>query len=193
MFEAADEWQRPSETDPAVLLGNLHPGDTLGISNELQKLALYTLGREATVDDVDLMCGGDRAARSFEFTDAVQDGNIARAHAVLELLQLDEGMESPQLFATLLTSYRQLGQVLDLLADGANEEAIGIAINRKWAAGRQTAIRRARNLGPEGVHRAFEIIVAADRANKQGDIAEPVAIDLAIAQLCLLAKPVRSR
>ncbi|OAI40564.1 hypothetical protein AYO38_05680 [bacterium SCGC AG-212-C10] len=190
VLEAEDEWQRPSETDPAVLLANLHPEDTVGISNELQKLALYTLGREATVDDIDIMCGGIRDASIFNLTDAIQDGNLARTHAVWELLRLD-GMESPQLFASLLTSYRLSAQVLDLLADGLNEEAIGIAINRKWAAGRQMAIRRARNLGPDGVRKAYEVIVGADRGHKQGDIDEPVAVDLVFAQLCLLATATR--
>lgn len=187
-LERESEWMRPAETDPAMLLANLHPGDTLGVSNELRKLGLYTMGRDATIDDVDEICGGQREAMHFHFTDAVLEGNIGRAHAVMEVL-LADGAERLQLFATLLGAYRPFGTVLDMLAEGAGEEAIGKAINRNWPQGRQIAIRRARSLGEAGLREAVSLIVAADRSVKLGETPEEVAMDILIAKLAQLGRP----
>ena len=58
-----EEWRRPKEADPAQLLAVLHP-NTLELSHELEKLALFTMSREATVDDVDLLAGASVARPS---------------------------------------------------------------------------------------------------------------------------------
>jgi DNA polymerase III delta subunit len=167
-------------------LGEMHRGDTMRITNELAKLALYTMGRDATIDDVDVICHGEREDSVWQFLDAMQDGQLG--FALTALPKLKEEADSHQgTLALILRAYRQSATVLDLLEEGATEEQIGVAINRKWARGRQEAIRRARMLGREGVRQAFELVVEADRATKSGLTGEDVAVELLVTRLAGLA------
>ncbi len=180
-----EEWRRPREDDPAQLLAALHP-NTLELSRELEKLALYTMGREATVDDVDLLCGGERGATIWELTDAVLDGETAKALQALRFL-LSRGESVSSLLAQLAAAYRPLTTVLDLLEEGAGAEEIGKAIRRPWPRLRDLAIQRARRLGREGVLRAYELLVAADRGIKLGEVRDELALEVAATRLLALS------
>lgn len=193
-----EEWQRPLETDPAILLANLNPIDTrqggavqkggnaLAIASELEKLSIAAMGREVTVDDVDVLCGGQRQVAVWTLTDSVLDGRPALAMQALQAYR-QQGNESQSIIGTLAASYRIFATVLDMLEDGASEEAIGQAIRRNWTAGRQMAIRRARTLGPAGLRTALEAIVAADRSIKAGEVDEDLATEILVMQLARLS------
>jgi DNA polymerase-3 subunit delta len=142
-----DEWEHAGlhdrngpPTDPVELLKALLQGDTLGLANELDKLALYTMGRDVTVDDVYEVSAGGRAFDSFAFTDAVMDGKLQVALHVMARLR-DDGMEDAGLLAILLGAYRRLAPVVDLVEQGASPEEIGAAMG---AAGRYPNLRTAR-------------------------------------------------
>ena len=182
---ADEEWRRPREDDPAQLLAALHP-NTLELARELEKLALYTMGREATVDDVDLLCGGERGATIWELTDAVLDGETAKALQALRFLR-SRGETVNGLLAQLAAAYRPLVTVGEMLAEGAGAEEIGKAIRRPWPRLRDQAIQRARRLGPEGVRRAYEILVATDGGVKRGEVRDEVALEVAVTRLLALA------
>ncbi|GAB4323791.1 MAG: hypothetical protein Kow0010_05340 [Dehalococcoidia bacterium] len=186
MLEPGEEWQRPTETDPAQLLAELYPGDTYRISSELQKLALYTLGREATVDDVDALCGGERESKVWDFIDGVMDGDTARALTALEFLR-SRGESTQGLFAQLAASLRTSATVLDLLDSGASEEEIGQAIRRPWPGLRRQAIARGRRLGRDGVRAAYEALVEADRSIKLGNVEDDLAMEILVSRLSALA------
>jgi DNA polymerase III delta subunit len=200
-----DEWQRPNETDPVILLANLHPvpsarpgigrasgGDTMAIANELEKLALATMGGEATVDDVDVHCGGQRQLAVWTLTDTIHDGNAPKAMAALRAIR-SQGFDSQSIIGLIASSYRIFGPTLDALEDSLSEEEIGRAIGRNWQVGRQMAIRRARNLGEAGLRQALAEIVSADRSIKAGEVDEDVAVEILVMQLAALARPQRRR
>ncbi len=187
-----DEWLRPTEQDPAVLLGELHGGNTLELANELDKLALFTMGREATVDDVDLLCGGERERTNFQFIDAVMDGEMAKAFSALEHLYIAAHGSTQGLLGLLASSYRLLATIVDLLEDGASPEEIGVAIKRPWPNLRDRAIARARRLGPAGLRAAYTAIVEADRTTKLGEVDEKLAMEILVHRLTALAAPARS-
>ncbi len=188
-----DEWRRPSETDPAILLANLHQPqneqgrqqpDTLSISNELQKLSLYAMGRDVTVDDVDEVCAGQRDFQRWSFQDWVMDGQLALALNALDFFV--RGNQNLQgILGILMSGYRQMATILDLLDDRASEATIGAAINRKF--GTNNYIRRARNLGRPGLKAAYEAMVSADRATKSGETPEEIAMSILITRLCEIA------
>ena len=180
-----EEWRRPREDDPAQLLAALHP-NTLELAHELEKLALYTMGRQATVDDIDLLCGGERETTIWELVDGVLDGETSKALQALRFL-LSRGESVSGLLAQLAAAYRPLATVLDLLEDGKNPEEIGKAIRRPWPRLRDAAIRRAQRLGREGVQNAYEILVAADRGTKLGEVRDELALEVAVTRLLALA------
>ncbi len=186
-----EEWRRPREDDPAQLLAALHP-NTLELSHELEKLALYTMGRPATVDDVDALCGGERETTIWELVDGVLDGETAKALQAMRFL-LSRGESVSGLLAQLAAACRPLSTVLDLLDDGASAEEVGKAIRRPWPGLREAAIRRARRLGRDGVVAASEILVAADRAMKLGEMRDELALEVAVTRLLALAPPAANR
>ena len=188
-----EEWEhaglhgRPI-TDPVDLLRTLLQGDTLGIANELDKLALYSAGREVTMDDVFEVCAGAREFDTFAFTDAVMDGRLDVALNVMKRLR-EDGLEDGGLLALLLSAYRRLASVVDLVAQGASPEQIGAAMGAagKYANLRDKAINRARGLGVGGLRRAYELMVEADRTNKLGEVDEELALDVVVMRLAALA------
>ena len=182
---AEEEWRRPGEDDPAQLLAALHP-NTLELARELEKLALYTMGRQATVDDIDVLCGGERETTVWQLVDGVLDGETAQALQALRFL-LSRGESVNGLLSQLAAAYRPLSTVLDLLEDGKGPEDIGKAIRRPWPRLRDAAIRRAQRLGREGVRRAYEILVEADRGMKSGEVRDELALEVAVTRLIALA------
>ena len=181
---AEEEWRRPGEDDPAQLLAALHP-NTLDLAHELEKLALYTMGRQATVDDIDVLCGGERETTVWHLIDGVLDGETTQALQALRFL-LSRGESVNSLLSQLAAAYRPLSTVLDLLEDGKGPEEIGKAIRRPWPRLRDAAIRRAQRLGREGVRRAYEILVAADRGMKSGEVRDELALEVAVTRLIAL-------
>lgn len=172
--------------DPAAYLATLLGSDTLAIASELDKLALFAMGNDVTLDIIYRVCAGERESTSFAFVDAVIDGHHSRALTALEILTL-RGTSPAELLAMLMTGYRQAATVIDLLDDGATPEEIGKAINRPWPNLRDRAIARGRRLGHERLRVAFEILVGADRSIKSGEVEDDLALELAVARLAALA------
>jgi len=185
-----DGEERPREADPALMLANLLKSNTLAIANELDKLALYTLGRDATVDDVAIACSGERELQSWDFVDGVMDGDLPKAFKALAYLRHE--IESTQGLLTLLANaYRQAGAVLEMLAEGVEPDAIGKAIGRPWPNLRDRVIRRARALGPHGLKAAYAAIVEADRTHKLGEVDEDLALEVLMTRLAALSPAAR--
>jgi DNA polymerase-3 subunit delta len=183
---APDDEELRKATDPAAYLTALLGSDTLAIASELDKLALFSMGDEVTLDVVHRVCAGERQSTGFAFVDAVMDGQHARALTALEHL-LRDGVSSQELLVMLMNGYRQAATVIDLLDDRATPEEIGKAINRPWPGLRDRAIARARRLGHAGLRAAFEALVVADRTNKAGEVDEDLALELVVARLAALA------
>lgn len=182
---AGDGAFRPRESDPAALIAALCQGDTLSIANELDKLSLYALGRDVTVDDVALVSAGERESNRFDLVDRVMDGELAAAFSALALLRRD-GENTQALLGVITDGYRTTATVIDMLADGATAEEIGKAIRRPWPRLRDRAIARARRLGLPGLKASYAAIVEADRATKRGEIDEDLAFDLLVIRLATL-------
>ncbi len=191
----SDEWEHAglhdrrgaAPTDPVELLKILVQGDTLSLANELDKLALYTMGRDVTVDDVYEVSAGARDFDAFAFTDAVMDGELAKALHVMARLR-DDGTEDAGLLAILLGAYRRLAPVVDLVEQGATPEEIGAAMGNagKYANLRDRAINRARRLGSGGLRRAYEVMIEADRTSKTGEVKDDIALEIAVMRLATL-------
>lgn len=187
--EKLQAWEElPPEADPAVLLANLLQGDTLLIANELDKLGLWAGGAPVDVLDVQRVCAGDREPNRFNLVDALMDGNLAVALEMLARLKRD-GENLQALLATITDRYRVLAQLIDLLEEGAPEDALAKVLGNagKYENLRRAAIERARRHGPRKLRLAYEYLVEADRTNKLGEVDEDLAIEILMMKLCALA------
>jgi DNA polymerase III delta subunit len=191
---ANEEWERArgageaTQTNPAALLAALTNGDSSAIANELDKLALYTLGRETTVDDNYEACAGERDVTSFAFADAVQDGKLGPALQMLPRILRDYGNGQP-LLGLLLTRYLTLAELFELAErDATQEEIVKVLGNAgRYPGLREAAIARARRHGVAGVKAAIEAIVEADRRDKLGEVDADVALEIMVTKLCRIA------
>lgn len=183
-----DYEERPPESDPVLLLANLLQGDTLTIANELDKLALYTrdAGGEVTVADVNRVSHGDRAAKSWDLTDAIINGNLAGALGALKILK--EAGENLQGILGLITArYRSLAPVAELVASGLTKEAIAVELKRPNNYPLQKDMEAGKRLGVAGVRIVYGCLVDADRTNKLGEVDEDLSIEILLMKLCALA------
>jgi DNA polymerase-3 subunit delta len=186
-FESHEE--RPAETDPVILLANLLQGDTLSIANELDKLALYSRDRrgEITVADVNRVSHGDREAKSWDLTDAIIEGNLARALYALRTLK-ESGEALQGLLGLITARYRSLAPVTELVSAGMRQEAIAEELKRPNNYPLKKDFEASRRLTPALVKRAYGYIVEADRTNKMGEVDEEVGIDILLMKLCALGR-----
>jgi DNA polymerase-3 subunit delta len=185
--------------DPAALLAaisqvevrpnsNEWRSDTLGLANELDKLALYSMGRDVTVDDVYELCPGARHASHFALADAVMDGNLKRALEVFHSLVRD-GAETQALLGMVAGRYRTLGIVTEMLEAGAADAEFEKAVGNSWRYPglREAQKRRARRHGMSGVRAAIEAIVDCDRSIKLGETEDEVGFEVLVMRLARLA------
>ncbi|MDZ7728995.1 MAG: hypothetical protein U5Q44_12790 [Dehalococcoidia bacterium] len=176
---------RGAATDPVALLADIHGSNTLALANELDKLALYTMGREATVDDVALVCSGERAFSTFQLVDALADGDFARARDAYTILNKDTS--SQELIATIATSYRRLINVHAALESGGEDAVMKMGAGMQYQGLRSAAIGRAKRHGLAGLQRAYQAIVETDRGIKKGEVRQEFAMDLLLARLATIA------
>ncbi|GIW13712.1 MAG: hypothetical protein KatS3mg062_1151 [Tepidiforma sp.] len=181
----------PPETDPAAYLANLLGGNTLHIANELDKLALWAMGREVTVLDAMRVCAGQREPDHFRMVDALMDGDLGTALEMLQL-RLRRGEAEQGILGAVFERYRSLGALAGLLEDGAGEAEIDRQLGNvaRYPNLKKAAVERARRHGTAGAREAFAILVEADRAHKSNEVDEDLALEVAFARLARLA-PVR--
>ncbi|MEM7248218.1 MAG: DNA polymerase III subunit delta [Acidobacteriota bacterium] len=87
--------------DAFALLADLVEANTLLLSHELEKLALYCHGREVVErEDVEALLGRSRSIEVWDLTNAIEDGRPDEAAAALQRL-LDQQVAIPLLVGTL--------------------------------------------------------------------------------------------
>lgn len=184
----SEDWQQKRETDPVSLLGSITQGGTLAIAGELDKLALYAMGREVTVDDIYEICSGERETTQFVLLDAMQDGNVRDAlNALARLMATDD--VSQLLLTQMTTRYRQVAVVASLLESGAPEDEIGRALGPagNYPGLRKAALARARRIGVAGATAAIEAIVDADYRSKKNEVDGDIALELLVIHLAAMS------
>ncbi len=178
--------------DPVARLAERMQSDTLAIAGELDKLALYTMGREAAAVDVDAICSGEQESTTFNLLDSVMDGQTDRALQHLRRLRA-HGTNMQALMGLFASGYRRLAIINDHLEAAETAEEIGKAIGLPWPNLRDRAIARTRRHGMGGVREAYRLILEADRRMKLGEVDEDLTMELLLSRLAELAPTGRGR
>lgn len=99
------------------------------LSNEIEKLVLYTEGRDPiTAEDVSLLCPRVTETSIFDLVDALGTGDGGAAATLLQT-KLNEGADPFYLFAMIVRQFRLLIQTKELAEDGLRPPAIASALN----------------------------------------------------------------
>ncbi len=169
------------EPDARQALVQLLGGDRAASRGELEKLALYCMGRRRVrLEDVRAVCSDASAHRMQDMLDAFFAGDVARGAGLLLGLR-EEGMESGAMLAAAASFIGRLTEMALLVADGATvREAMKkgqVFFRREPLARRQLAFWT-----PQRLARADESVRQAMLQARQ-----VVALQHEIAERCLMS------
>lgn len=119
--------ERGADFAPQALdrLVNLVDGAHLGeLANEIDKLAMYALGRQVTVADVDNLVSAAIQMMAWDLTDAIVEGRGDRALKVLQAMD-DKEYPPVMVMAMIRNQYRRLLLAKSLQLEGSNSTQIG--------------------------------------------------------------------
>ena len=172
----------------AVLVEQLG-ADRAATRNELEKLALYCLGRKrVSLEDVQAICGDVSAHAMGDMLDAFFAGDYARGVRLLAAL-LAEGVQPAGVLAAAAQHVQRLKPLVLAVAAGESPEAVvksrtaGIFFRRQPVMARQLAVWT-----PELLDRAAEgLLKATAESRRHPDLAAQIA------ERCLLSFSIQAR
>ena len=187
MQQAADARGLNIEPRALTAIAQLRAGDLWAVENEFDKLAAYAGGRPVDERMVDDVVSSAQEARIWDLTDAVVAGNEPKALAALGAL-LQDGQAPQLLLFMLVRQYRQIAVVKDMRDRGARQDDIARAAGIPGF--RVNAVTGlASRFGWPAVRHAYAVLLEADLSVKRGLRDDEAALQLAVHELCALARP----
>ena len=155
--------------------------DMRDVSNELEKVICYCMGREAvTLEDVKAVIPQKPENRIFDLVDAMAAQNRARAMKLCrDLLSLRE--KPLGIVFRLGSHFNTLLLVQDLRAQGYDQNAICEKLGMKPYPARK-ALQQSAKLSQGQLRRAVERCVRADEDVKSGRLEERMALEVLLAE-----------
>jgi len=162
------------------LLARVAGDDLWVLSQEIEKLLLYCLGKPITEDDVGQLSSPAREVRTYELADALLEGRSRGAGRLLHQL-LDEGLAPPQVLAVVVRQFRHALLAQDLLGRGVKGLELGERLGLSgYPLEKSLAQARFPRSRLEG---AYYKILGTDLAIKTGRLSGELALDLMVAEL----------
>jgi DNA polymerase-3 subunit delta len=168
--------------DAIARLAWLAGSDTRLLDQEIKKLGLYAGDREVTQDDVDLMVPDVREANIFAAVDAVLERRPAVAMKLFYSL-LSGGSSVQYILSMLHRQVRLLILAVELRQQGVHPDEIGkrIGLTNQYALDK--TLRQSTGYSTDHLASILRRLLAADLANKQGEMDEQLAVEILVAEL----------
>jgi DNA polymerase-3 subunit delta len=161
----------------AALIGN----DLRLLDQEIEKLLVYTNGREIGIEDVQALVSRARQTSIFDLVDCVGRRETDRALRLLHRM-LDDEAHPLYLLTMLARQVRILIQVKELQAQGRSQQEIANELKlHPYVVGKGLA--QARNFDMAELEAAHERLVETDWAIKTGAMEEVLALDTLVVEL----------
>ncbi len=171
----------PFEAQEYVFLAG---SETLKLSNEIKKIALYLRSKNektACLSQISDLISAEIDPNIFQFTEAVIQKNSGRAAGLLHQF-LGRGESEQMLLGMLVYQFRNLIIIKDLLARGAsNQEIIKKTKISPFVFNKNLALAKKRSL--KNLILYYDQIRRTDSAIKSGDMAPVAAIDILVSTL----------
>jgi DNA polymerase-3 subunit delta len=165
------------------LLARLVGGNLWIMTNEINKLALFAVGRRIEVEDIRVVVSSAQEANVFAMVDAILDFKAGVAERLLEQL-LQIGASPAYLLVMLARQVRMVVQARELRRLGKPEAEIqnrlGLTADFAW----RKTLEQARVYPLERLREAYNKLLETDLAIKTGKYEGGLALNLLIAELC---------
>ena len=162
--------------------------DLLTLSSELEKLCAYAVGREITMDDIDLLVTKNLETTVFVLGNALMVGNYDKAYQQLDLLFYQKE-EPVAVLAVLSSNYVNLYRAKTALESGENTSVLSKDFDYR---GRDFLIRNAerdcKRASISQLRKSLFLLAQADLALKSGRSEPRTVLEELIGKMMLLAR-----
>jgi len=171
-------------SSPAVGLLAKMVGSNLWImSNEINKLILFTSGRRMEVEDVKVMVSYTQQTSVFALVDAILESKVGFAEQLLQQL-LQRGASSAYLLVMLSRQLQMIVRAKEL----RNQRKSNIDIQNRLGITAEFVLRKtleqAGMYSWERIKEAYHKLLEADLSIKTGKYDDELALNILIAELC---------
>ncbi|MFH0846743.1 MAG: DNA polymerase III subunit delta [Chloroflexota bacterium] len=164
------------------LLARLVGSNLWSLSGEIEKLVLFTSGRQIETSDVSLLVSDARETSVFTLIDSLLEGNLESAAALLEKLLRDG--ETPSHILYLIARQLQfIVRASDLIAEGKSRPEVQGKLGIPDFAWQKT-LTQVNRYGFNQIRDFYEKLLATDLAIKTGRYEEELALNLLVAEIC---------
>ncbi len=168
------------------LLAKLVGGNLWIMTNEINKLALFTSGRRIEVEDIKAIVSSAQEANVFAMVDAILDFKVGVAEQSLEQL-LQRGASSAYLLVMLSRQVRLIVQARELRRQRKPEAEIQSRLGLTPFALRKT-LEQAQRYPLERLKQVYHKLLETDLYIKTGKFEGGLALNLLVAELCPQAR-----
>ena len=172
------------------LLARLVGGNLWIMSNEISKLALFTLGRRIEVEDIKAIVSSAQEANVFTMVDAILDFKAGVAEQLLEQL-LQRGASPAYLLVMLARQVRMIVQAKELTRQGKPEVEIQNRLGLTSEFALRKTLEQAQSYRLERLREVYNKLLETDLSIKTGKYEGGLALNLLIAELCQQRRAVK--
>jgi DNA polymerase-3 subunit delta len=171
-------------SDKAVdLMARLVGNDLWTMSNEIDKLALFTAGRPIEEADVRAAVSHAQDARVFDVVDAVMESRVNVAQELLQQL-FNQGMEPVYILVMLARQVRIIFQIREMRDRGISRNAVRARLTQVKGYAFDKAWEQSDKFAPARLIEMYHKLLDADIAIKTGKYDSPeLVLDILIAEL----------
>ena len=163
--------------------------DMTTLNNEITKLAAYVLQNNrstVTEEDIHTVSSSVNEIDTFDFSNAVMNGDIDRALLILNDMRLHKAAPE-MIFGSIAKTYSELYTVKTLLEAGMLKPEIAKAAGmHEYKAG--LCISRANALSKAGLEKAIELCHEADLKIKSGSLSPYDILDILLIKLSMTSR-----
>jgi DNA polymerase III subunit delta len=173
-----------SQASPAAvdLLVKLVGGDLWTMAGEIDKLALYTGGRQIQEKDVKQIVSHAQEASVFSMVDAIFEGKTSLAEELVQ--QMMNNGASPSYLLTMLTRQIRLAVLAkEMMAQKKHEAEIQTKLGLADFPLRKT-IDQAEKYTMDQMKRFYEKLLETDISIKSGEYTDDLALNILVIELC---------
>ena len=169
------------------LLSQSVGGNLWTLDSELEKLALYAVGRPVEESDVTLLVSQSREASIFAAVDALLEGRTAATLRLMQRLR-EDGAEFSYIVAMISRQLRLCTLAKDIIDRGRGEAEVRDSLGIVHDFALRRTLQQARNHSWQALHQLYAKLMEADLAVKRGRLDEDVALDLLVGQASSLRR-----